>query len=95
MSIRQPVETAAYKFLVTTAHRDLEFEITQEFDGHGCHRLRYDGGPLDQHIVSDWANYRSFAKMYVYNKGCFIGTSDFYHGELPPVFQVFPAWRWQ
>lgn len=60
----------------------LTIMVHQEFDGAGNHRLCCNG------LYSAWTGYRSIAHLAVRNMGQWYGTSEYYAGELPRVFQA-------
>jgi hypothetical protein len=64
-------------------HKDFLFDnllVRQEFDDYGSHRI----------VIlkpSDWTSYQGIAKLH--HKGrVFAGTSEYYSGSLPRVFEV-------
>lgn len=60
--------------------------IYQQFDDHGNHRLStHDGVTL-----TDWKTYRGIARLQG-GTSVVCGTSDYYSGELPAVFEIMVA----
>jgi len=61
---------------------DMTTEIVQEYDDIARHRL-----VCGEH-VSEWVSYRMFAHLTIPNVGQWYGSSEYYSGNLPRVFQV-------
>lgn len=61
------------------------FKIVQVFDDHGNHQLVFG------EYSSKWFHYRQMAVLRIANVGCFIGTSEYYAGDMPRVMQVFES----
>ena len=58
-------------------------KLWQEHDDYGNHRLCYDCH------VSEWTSYQGISSLDVTGVGMFRGTTDYYKGTLPRVFQMF------
>lgn len=63
--------------------------VTQEFDGHGNHRL------VVGNLWSDWVGYHRISRLEVHAHsqhgqpgGIYCGTSEYYGNTLPRVFQL-------
>lgn len=56
-------------------------EVVQEWDDFSQHRLSSLG------VVGEWSGYE-FPCVIHTQKGSFCGTTDYWEGTFPPVFQI-------
>jgi len=77
-----PVECITKEFCRSRIDLNDSIKITQEFDGHGNHRLSLGAQ------TSEWVNYHGISELQVGGVGIYRGTSDYYSGVLPRVFQL-------
>lgn len=82
------VETNGHVFCRVGIDLNRTVEILQEFDPAGMHRLCHYDGNTGLTKSSEWKSSRGLARLEIPGLGIFIGTSEYYIGELPNIFQL-------
>ena len=79
-------EVAQFELGKHTGFLDMNntYKLWQEFDDFGDHRLCFES----RERASEWTSYTGISALDVPKVGMFRGTSDYYKGTLPRVFQI-------